>query len=236
MNEESIRTAIQTGNPFGSYPDFYSLENQIRFAYNDALKLRGQGSQDPASEERCIRIIAKTLYEDYPTMIDNELPILMQAGVSGEFGRDCWVSGAMVLQWIRLYSRHQMRLNVIDAQHEERKQSRLTKEEKEQRNEKAYKDSYEKGLHCYRQNGTIFHKEGFAMAQWPAMLYDEYRRRGVRGEPTEDNRKYAAKKAEVHNLEHPLKFQLSAESMKIHRQDIIKAYLLEAHYSDQLPI
>lgn len=230
MNEETIRTAIQTGHTFGSYPDSYSLENQVRFAYNDALKLRGQGTQDPATEERCVKIIAKTLFEDYPNLTDNELPILMQAGVSGELGKETWVSGAIVLQWVRLYSRHQMRLNIVDERHEDKQQHRLTNEEKEQRNQQAHEDGYNKGLECYRKNGTIFHKEGFAMGQWPAMLYDEYRRRGVIPDPTDVQREYAEQGARVHDQQHPLRFQLTAESMRLHRNDLIKAYLLEAYY------
>lgn len=236
MNEETIRTAIESGNTFGSYPDFFSLENQVRFAYSDALKLRGQGNPDPATEERCIRIIAKTLYEDYPNMVDNEFPILMQAGVSGELTKDTWVSGAIVLHWIRAYSRCQARLNIIDSKHEEKRKKRETKAEKEERNVKAYNEGYEKGQACFHANKTIFHKDGFAMAQWPAMLYDEYRRRGVIAEPTDEARKYADEKAETHDREHPLRFRVPADGMKIHREDIIKAYLLEYHYKNQLPI
>lgn len=228
---------MQEGYQFSSYTSESQIEEVIRWKICDAMKLRGQANMDESMIVSMCRKMAEVLLRDYPSMTDKEFDIMLEAGISGELTpKETWVSGAMILQWMRLYYRHTSRISILDAQHEEKKQSRLTNEEKEQRNEKAYKDSYEKGLHCYRQNGTIFHKEGFAMAQWPAMLYDEYRRRGVIGEPTEDDRKYAAKKAEVHNLEHPLKFQLSAESMKIHREDIIKAYLLEAHYSDQLPI
>lgn len=238
MNVQTLRKAMQEGYQFSSYTSESQIEDVIRWKICDAMKLRGQANMDESMIVAMCRKTAEVLLRDYPSMTDKEFEIMLEAGISGELTpKETWVSGAMILQWMRLYYRHTSRISIIDEQNEEEQKShRLTKEEKEQRNEKAYKDSYEKGLHCYRQNGTIFHKEGFAMAQWPAMLYDEYRRRGVIGEPTDDDRKYAAKKAEVHNLEHPLKFQLSAESMKIHHEDIIKAYLLEAHYSDQLPI
>ena len=231
MNEKTVRTAIETGRAFGSYPDYFSLEDQVRFAYNDALKLRGQGNQDAATEERCVKIIARTLYEDYPTLRDEELPIILQAGVSGELGgKETWVSGATVLQWIRLYSRHQTRLGIIDDAHKEKKAERLTKEEVAARNEKAYKDGLTRGRICYAENGTIFHKDGFAMAQWPAMIYDEFRRRGVIPAPTKEQMNYAEAKAETHDREHPLKVRLEQESMRLHREDVIKAYLLEAYY------
>lgn len=231
MNEQSVRTAIETGRAFGSYPDCFSLEDQVRYAYNDALKLRGQGNQDAATEERCVKIIARTLYEDYPTLRDNELPIILQAGVSGELGsKETWVSGAMVLQWIRLYSRHQTRLGIIDDAHKEKKAERLTKEEIAARNEKAYKDGLTRGRICYAENGTIFHKDGFAMAQWPAMIYDEFRRRGVIPAPNQEQINYAEAKAETHDREHPLKVRLEEESMKLHKEDVMKAYLLEAYY------
>ena len=230
MNEQTIRNAIETGYTFGSYPDSNSLENQVRFAYNDAMKLRGQASQDPATEERSVKTIAKTLFDEYPSLTDNELPIIMQAGVSGELGKECWVSGASVLQWIRLYSRHQIRLNIVDDRHDERHQVRLTKEEVNARNEQSWNDGYERGKACCEKNGTIFHKDGFAMPQWPAMIYDEFCRRGIISDPTPEQSSYAQAQAKVHNQQHPLKFQLEEEGVQLHYDDIFKAYLLEAHY------
>lgn len=229
MNEKSIRTAIETGHTFGSYPDYFSLEDQVRFAYNDALKLRGQGYPDAATSERCVSIISRTLYEDYPNLYDNEFPILLQAGVSGELGKDTWVSGATVLQWIRLYSRHQTRLVVIDEAHKEAKSGRLTKEEIAERNEKAFHDGMERGRRSFAEHGTIFHPEGFAIPRWPAMIYEEFRRRGVIPEPGREQQDYAAAKAETHDREHPVKVS-KPEFMALHKADITKAYLLEAYF------
>ena len=234
MNEQSIRTAIETGHPFSCYPDSSSLENQVRFAYNDALRLRGQGNQDAATEEQCVRTIAKTLYEDYPSLTDNELPIIMKAGVSGELGKENWVSGASVLQWIRLYSRCQMRLNVVDEKHDERRNARPTQEEETARNEQSWVDGYEKGKESCAQYGTIFCAAGFSMPMYPAMIYDEFRRRGVIQEPTAEARQYAEKKADEYNMNNPQKAMLlmPLDALKLQREDLIKAFLLEYYYKD----
>lgn len=230
MNENTIRRAIETGHSFGSYPEASQLETQIKYAINDTLKLRGQPNMDAVTEDRVVKIIAKTLYEDYPSLTDNELPIILQAGASGELSRETWISGALILQWIRVYSRHQMRIGIVDEKHEE-KQSRQTKEEIDARNEMAYKDSFEKGYQSYVKNGTIFHKDGFALPQWPSIIYDEFRRRGVIPEPTEDERRYAERKASVYKAENRVKYFLSYESMKLRESDIYKSFLLEAYYT-----
>lgn len=228
MNQQAIREAITTGDAVSSYGTTSKLEEIVRWKLCDAYRLHGQ-TPDVSTLDTVVRKVSDVLVRDYPSLTDKELDIILEAGVSGELGKDTWVSGATVLQWIRLYSRHQTRLVVIDEAHKEAKAGRLTKEEIAERNEMAYQDGMERGRRSFAEHGTIFHPEGFDIPRWPAMVYEDFRRRGVIPEPGREQQDYAEAKAETYDREHPVKVSMP-EFMALHKEDLLKAYLLEAYF------
>ena len=227
---------MDEGYTVGSYPDHYSLETHVRFCWNDVLKLRGQGNPDPATEERVLQIICKTLYEDYPNMYDTEIPLALSAGVSGELGKDTWVSGSQVLQWLRAYNSHRQRIKVLDERHEAVRTYRMTAKERRARDEQAFKDGLQRGRESFLQHGTIFHADGFSLPQWARMVYDHYRAEGVIPEATDEDDMYADVKAEEYKSreKHPLSYDV--EALRLREEDIHRAFLLEAYYNQEQQI
>lgn len=160
MNEQSIKDAITTGSRFNTYQTESQIEQVIRWKITDASKLRGQQFDESTIQTIC-RKIGEVVLRDYPTLTDKEFELMLEAGVSGEFGRETWLSGAAVLQWLRQYSRHASRIAIIDEQDSANKQTkhRKTKEETMLMNDNACREKARSAFEYYKQHGTIFGRQ-----------------------------------------------------------------------------
>lgn len=232
MNEATIREAIQNGSRFDSYRDPDQLQRVVRYEMNNALKLRGQGNMDAAAEETTVRKISEVLMRDYPNMTDAELKLVMEGGVSGELGRDTWVSGANIMQWLRQYSTHVSRLAVIDEEHqEERNSKRKTQAEIDELNRKACEGKLASATEYYRKHGTIFGKgkdtdDAFHLPQFAAVVYDWHRERGVIPEPSEQEQIKALRYADMMLTKSVI---MSSVTREVIHDEWYKAHLLELY-------
>ena len=102
MNEISIKDAMVEGCPFNNYDSVGQIESTLRYTVNNAIKMRGQPAVDEDTMYTICKKVADAILRDYPTMTDKEFDIMLDAGVSGELTKDTWVSGAAILQWLRL--------------------------------------------------------------------------------------------------------------------------------------
>lgn len=231
MNEKAIREAREQGALISSYNDISQLENVIRWKIADAQKMRGQQVDESTMQTMCKKI-AKVLQRDYPNFTDAELDLVFDAGLAGNLGKEVWVSGASILQWLNHYQNNPVRIRIVESQNESKKNTvKLTKEQISIKNQKAFAEGYEKGKECYKKNGTIFHKDGFAIPQWPSLIYQEFRNRGLISKPTEEQKEYAEERAKEHETIH-LTILGTDIAQDIIKEDIYKSYLLEAHYKE----
>lgn len=232
MNENAIRTAREEGALISSYNDASQLESVVRWKIAEAQRLRGQQMDENTMQTVCKKT-TEVLLRDYPNFTDKELDLIFEAGISGKFGKEVWVSGASILQWLNHYQNNPVRIRIVEAQNESKRTvPKLSKEEISRRNQLAFSEGYEKGKECYRKNGTIFHKDGFAVSQWPSLIYQEFKNRGVIAQPTQEQIDSANEKAKEHETLHPSLFKTkeSEENKKLLFEDTVKAYLLEEHY------
>ena len=240
MNEDTIRKAMQ-GQAFNTYNSVSEIENVIRWKVFDAMRMRGQSGVDETTIQTICRKVSDVILRDYPAMTDVEFDVMLEAGISGELTpKETWVSGAMILQWMRLYYRHASRINIIDEQTEaEHNRKRKTKAEVEELNQKAYEGCFNNAREYLRENGTIIFKDdekrkddarAIHLPHWAAMVYDEYRRRGVIPVPTDGQKLEADMYAEVKMQEKPTKPQYVKASI----EDWQKAHLLELYYNNTI--
>lgn len=231
MNENAIRQAREQGSLISSYTDVSQLEKVVRWKVVEAQRLRSQQVDENTMQSICKKT-AQVLMRDYPNLTDDELDLVLEGGISGKFGKETWVSGASILQWLNHYHNNPVRIRLVEAQNEVSKPvTRLSKEEIDRRNQIAFAEGYEKGKECYKKNGTIYHKEGFAIPQWPSIIYQEFRNRGVIAKPTQEQMEYAEEKAKEHEALHPLLLK-TKDPKEVRFEDIYKSYLLEAHYKE----
>ena len=231
MNEQSIKDAILNGSAFSSYSSDSSVENVIRWKICDAMTLRGQNPDENTLQTVC-RKIASIILRDYPKLTDNEFEIILEAGISGELGKETWVSGASILQWIRTYSNHPSRIAIIDEQEEEKSDKhRLSKAEIEELNDKACKEKAKSAFEYYKEKGTIFSgkdSRGFHLPQFASIVYERLKNQGFIKEPSEDDLVMAAEYADRKVVEHKTK----KEFLPAAHQDWMGSYLLEQYFKD----
>ena len=228
---------MQEGVPFGQYQTDSQLESVVRWKINDAMRMRGQVGMDETMAQTISRKITDVILRDYRTLTDKEFDLLLEAGIAGELGKETWVSGAAVLQWLRLYTRHAARLNIIDEQaDEDKKRSRRTQAEVDAMNEKACNEKLKAATEYCRQNGTIFGQgagteAAFHLPQYAAVVYDWFRQREVIPEPSENSITEAVVFAEEQTSKQRIQRTITRE---ITRDDWYKAYLLEKYIKSTL--
>lgn len=236
MNEKTISEAMQNGQAFITFSSQSEIENKIRYKIFDAMKLRGQSGVDDSTMQAIIRKASDVIIRDYPSMTDIEFDIMLEAGISGELTpKETWVTGASILQWMRLYNRHQSRLNVVDEQHEEKTSARRkTQAEIEELNEKACNDKIHEAYEFYKTSGDIFDDvnhdpRAFATPQFASVVYEWYRNKGLIPEPTEQQLQqadiYASNKIAERNA------RTKREYLPAARQDWFNSHLLALYFA-----
>lgn len=241
MNEQTLRKAMQEGYQFSSYTSESQIEDVIRWKICDAMKLRGQAYTDESMIVAMCRKTAEVLLRDYPSMTDKEFEIMLEAGISGELTpKETWVSGAMILQWMRLYYRHTSRISIIDEQNEEEQKShRMTKAELDEKNRAACENKLREVYAYYKKTGDIFDENevikdrdprAFATPQFAAVVYNYYRAEGKIPEP-EESRIQAANQ---YATEKVLEARTRNEWVKSAMQDWRDAYLLREYLGDAI--
>ena len=230
MNEGAIRDAITKGNRADSFKSVGELESVIRWIASDALKFRGQTMSDDVLKA-CAKKLAEVILRDYPSLTDKEVELIMEAGVSGEFGKDTWVSGASMLQWLRAYSRNVTHLAVIDEQTEKmQKKFGKTKAEIDKLNQQSINAKVHSAFEYYKESGSIFGDDprAFHIPQMAAIVYEHYRRSGQIPEPSQEILEKANDYANNKVIERSTKFELIPGAKK----DWMEAYLLENYFNN----
>lgn len=251
MNEASIKEAIESGSRIDSFASVGQIETAVLYEINCTLKLRGQGNMDAGTQETTVRKLAEVLLRDYPDITDKELRLVMEAGVSGELGRETWVSGASIMQWLRNYYRHVSRLAVIGANEEQAKgKTRKTKAEIEELNNAACKEKARSAFEYYKQHGTIFGDEkipedlkederaayfadearSFHLPQFAAIVWEWIKAQGGVAEPSEERMLEANRFAD----EKVASANTRKEYVPAAHDDWRDSYLLEQYYKDLL--
>lgn len=231
MNINAIKDAIETGERFDSYRDTDQIEQVLRWKILDALQMKGQQLPETNMKTICKKV-GEVILRDYPSLTDKEFELVLESGLAGKLGKETWVNGAGILQWLEAYKINETRLRAIEEPRG-KVVERKTKEEINALNEKAFQTDFQKGYECFKKNGTIFHKEGFGTPQWPSIIYQEFRNRSVIPKPTQEQIDYAEKKARIHRTIHPILLKTN-ESKETLNNDIVKSYLLEAYYKEHL--
>ena len=239
MNELTLRKAMQ-GYQFSSYTSESQIEDVIRWKVCDAMKLRGQVNMDEGIVVAMCRKTAEVILRDYPSMTDKEFEIMLEAGISGELTpNDTWVSGAMILRWMRLYYRHPSRLKIIDELDEEQKSYRMTKAELEEKNRAACENKLREVYAYYKENKDIFDENevikardprAFATPQFAAVVYNYYRAEGKIPQP-EESRIQAANQYATEKVREA---RTQNEWVKSAMQDWRDAYLLREYLGDAI--
>ena len=243
MNENNIRIAIESGNRFDCYGSQSGMENAIRWSINDAMKMRGQGNVDEGTMQTIIKKVCEVILRDYPSLTDKEFDLILDAGVSGELTKETWVSGAIILQWLRLYQRTPQKINVLDADTEQEKESkRKTKAEIDELNRQAFEEKIHSAFDYFKECRTIWSASEderarrmdkddprcFHCPQWAAIVYNHYREEGKIKAPAPERIKEAQEWGANKVAEHATK----KEYIKGAREDWADAYLLEKYFED----
>lgn len=239
MNELTLRKAMQ-GYQFSSYTSESQIEDVVRWKICDAMKLRGQVNMDESILSTAVRKVAEVILRDYPSMTDKEFEIMLEAGISGELTpKETWVSGAMILQWMRLYYRHPSRLKIIDELDEEQKSYRMTKAELEEKNRAACENKLREVYAYYKENKDIFDENevikdrdprAFATSQFAAVVYNYYRAEGKIPDP-EESRIQAANQYATEKVREA---RTQNEWVKSAMEDWRDAYLLREYLGDAI--
>ena len=243
MNQNTIRDAIESGYKFSTYNTESQIEDIVRWKINDALKLRGQGEMDANVAQTTVKKITEVIMRDYLGMTDKELGLVLEMGVSGEFGRDTWVSGGMILQWLRQYQMNPHRISILDEANEQEKESkRKTKAEIDELNRQAFEEKIHSAFDYFKECRTIWSVSEderarrmdkddprcFHCPQWAAIVYNHYREEGKIKAPTQERLKESQEWGANKVAEHATK----KEYLKGAREDWADAYLLEKYFED----
>lgn len=243
MNESTIRDAMETGYAFSTYKSASQIEEVVRWKLKEASKLKGQGGLDADILTTTVSKVAEVIMRDYPTLTDKELGLILEMGVSGQFGRDNWVNGGNVLQWLNQYQRHPYRIAIIDADTEQEKENkRKSKAEIEELNNTAFEEKIHSAFEYYKECRTIWSAREdvrarrmnendprcFHLPQWAAMVYNHYREEGKIAAPTPERMKESQEWGANKVIEHATK----KEYIKGAREDWADAYLLEKYFED----
>lgn len=232
MNEQAIRDAIIGGSAFCSYPSDSGVEQVIRWKICDAMSMRGQKDTDEGAMQTLCRKLATIILRDYPKLTDKEFELILESGISGELGKETWVSGAGILQWMRNYSNHPSRIAVVDEQEEEKTDKhRLTKEEIEELNDKAVKEKAKSAFEYYKEHGTIYSgsdPRGLHLSQFASIIYHRLKDEGYIKEP--DANRIA--EAEAYADRKVAEKMTAKEFIPSAREDWMGSYLLEQYFKD----
>ena len=243
MNENVIRDAMETGYKFSSYTSQPQIQDVIRWKINEALKLRGQFNMDEGMLTTTVNKVTEVIMRDYLSMTDKEFSLVLELGVSGEFGRETWVNGGLILQWLRQYWQSAGRISIIDADTEQDKESkRLTKAEIDELNQKAFEEKIHSAFDYFKECRTIWSASEdergrrmdkddprcFHCPQWAAIVYNHYREEGKIKAPAPERIKEAQEWGANKVAEHATK----KEYIKGAREDWADAYLLEKYFED----
>ena len=243
MNENVIRDAMETGYKFSSYTSQPQIQDVIRWKINEALKLRGQSNMDDGMLTTTVNKVTEVIMRDYLSMTDKEFSLVLELGVSGEFGRETWVNGGLILQWLRQYWQSAGRISIIDADTEQDKESkRLTKAEIDELNQKAFEEKIHSAFDYFKECRTIWSASEderarrmdkddprcFHCPQWAAIVYNHYREEGKIKAPAPERIKEAQEWGANKVAEHATK----KEYIKGAREDWADSYLLEKYFED----
>lgn len=231
MNESAIRDAIATGNRVDSFTTISALEQAVNWIISEAMQMRGQTGGETGMKDTTVKRVTDILVRDYPSFTDKELKLVMEAGISGELGRETWVSGASILQWLRAYSRHASRISIVDEQTEKTKQRHCkTKAEIDELNRRSFETKIHSAFEYYKEQGSIFGEDqrAFHLPQWAAIVYEHYRSEGKIPEPNAARIREAESFAEMKLIEHSTK----KEFIPAAREDWMNSYFLEQYFSD----
>ena len=236
MNENAIRNAMTTGHKFSSYNSQSQIKEVVRWKICDAIKLRGQGDMDSSMQHTTVTKVAEVIMRDYLSMTDKEFGLVLEMGVSGEFGKDTWVNGGVILQWLRSYQSNAQHIAIIDEQTEEyNSKHRKTRAEVAELNVRSFENSFNSAYEYYKETGTLFAEDckggnarAFHMPQWAAMVYDYYKQAGKIPEPSKERLLEAELYADVKVAEHATK----AEYVPAAKEDWINCYLLQQYFDD----
>ena len=243
MNENTIREAMESGYRFSTYNSESQIQDTIRWKINEALKLRGQSNMDESMLTTTVNKVTEVIMRDYLSMTDKEFSLVLELGVSGEFGRETWVNGGLILQWLRQYWSSQGRISIIDADTEQEKESkRKTKEEIDELNRQAFEGKIHSAFDYYKECRTIWSAgederakrmdkddpRCFHCPQWAAKVYNHYREEGKIKAPAPERIKEAQEWGANKVAEHATK----KEYIKGAREDWADAYLLEKYFED----
>lgn len=238
MNQDAIREAKATGNKFEGYTSETQIEGVLRWAIIDAMNLKGQTPND-STLIPVIKKLREVIIRDYPRLTDKEFELILEAGISGELGRETWVSGATILYWLRLYQTEKSHIAVLDEQEDDRKEKkRLSQSQIAEMNEKAFERAFHQSFAYYKEKGTIFQnareqpndERAFHLPQWAAQVYQHYRELGQIPAPTDAELELAEQKAS-NELAKGNPFRLNASILKVAREDWRDSFLLEFYYS-----
>lgn len=235
MNATKLKEAYTSGKPWKSLGyDDQLLE--LRAGITDAMLLRGQGRMDSYIMEKTAEQLNNFLNDEFPNIRNKELGYILNLGISGELGQDTWVSGANIMKWVRMYSRHAERLAVIDEEEAERKESnRLAPEEIYARNEAAFEEGLNKSREYFRQHGTIFGPGGLSLPQWAAQIYNHYKAVGLIPQPTTEQIEQAMGSARAAMAQRgTFTWKYPAEVLKQTLDDWRDSFLLEQYYEQTL--
>ena len=235
MNEQTIKDAIATGTRFGDYNSESAIEQVIRWKVCDAGKLRGQQLNEDSILQTSCRKITDVILRDYPTLTDKEFEILLEAGVSGEFGKETWVSGAIILQWMRIYNRHPSRLAIVDEQEDAKKEQkhRKTQAEIDALNDQTCREKARSAFEYYKEHGTIFadaDARGFHLPQFAAIVFEWIKTHADVKQPSKTQLLAANEYAD--NM--IAKRNTRREYIPAAHADWVQCYLLEQYYNDIL--
>lgn len=233
MNAKKLKEAYTTGTPW-QLMGYEAQLLELRGVITDALTLRGQGRWDNYVMEKTAEQLNSFINDEFPNIRNKELAYILNLGISAELGQDTWVSGANIMKWVRMYSRHAERLAVIDEEEEERKANkRLTPEEIATRNKAAFEDSFCKARDCYSKTGTIFGASGLALPQWAAQIYQHYKAEDVIMEPTAEEWEKATAAARQAMIDNGLfAWKYKAEVLKVALDDWRDSFLLENYFKN----
>ncbi len=149
------------------------LDGTVKRIY--ALKgLSVEASVQPEVDLTC-RELGRRLLESYPTMTLGEVSLALEAGITGEYGKDVRLTIANCLVWLRTYYWSDDRKDAIRELNEEQKResraSRLLEAQTDADKDKAFRGEIMKQWRFYRENGHLdIRFDGFAGAMYDHLV------------------------------------------------------------------
>ncbi len=242
MNARKMNEAYNTGSRWDAM-DVSERQTTIKIVVSSAMLLRGQGRMDIGTLETIVEKIDYYILSEYPGLRDKEFEYLLNLGISGELGQDTYVSGAMIMKWVRQFYHNPERLALVDAEDKrEQDKNKPTPQAIAQKNVDALNEARRRSFEFYKENGTIFGEKrnekgkivarGFNLPQWAAQVYNHFKALGEIPEPSTERLKKAAELA-VQNVEDAnAKLKLPAECLICSKFDWRDSILLEMYYED----